>query len=53
MGFLGAVLGKAIVLGTSGVVGFIIGGPPGAGMAMAQASTAASAVGLAGVVAPL
>ena len=53
MGFLGAVLGKAIVLGASGVVGFIVGGPPGAGMAMAKAAVAANAVGLAGVVAPL
>jgi hypothetical protein len=50
MGFLGAVLGKAIVLGSSGVVGFILDDPPGAGMAMAQASTLAASVGLAGVV---
>ena len=53
MGFLGAVLGKAIVLGASGAVGFIIGGPAGAGMAMAKTATAATAVGLAGTLAPL
>ena len=53
MGFLGAVLGKAIVLGAAGTVGFIVGGPAGAGMAMAKATVAANAVGLAGVVAPL
>ena len=44
---------KAIVLGASGAVGFIMGGPAGAGMAMAQGYTASSAVALAGVVAPL
>ena len=52
MGFLGAILGKAIVLGASGAVGFIIGGPAGEN-GYGPGSTAASAVGLAGVVAPL
>ena len=53
MGLLGAILGKIIVLGVAGAVGFLGGGPVGAGVAMSQAAVAANTAGLVGVVAPL
>jgi len=53
MALLGAFLGNAVVLLSSGAVGFILGGPVGAGIAMSQATVAANAAGLVGVLAPL
>jgi len=53
MGAIGYIVGKTIILGTAGIGGFITGGPVGAGIAMSQAVTAAHAVGLAALLAPL
>ena len=53
MGLLGAILGKVIVLGVAGAVGFVTGGPVGAGIAVSQAAVAANTAGLVGAVAPL
>lgn len=53
MGLLGFVVGKVIILGAAAAVGFVTGGPVGAGIAVSQASVAAHAVGLAGMAAPL
>jgi len=53
MGILGALLGKAIVLVVAGGVGFVLGGPIGAGIAVSQAAVAANTAGLVGMVAPL
>ena len=53
MGFLGALLGKVIVLGIAGICGFVVGGPIGAGMAMSHAAVAANTAAVVGMVAPL
>lgn len=53
MGLLGFVLGKVVILGAAATVGFITGGPVGAGIAVSQASVAAHSVALAGALAPL
>lgn len=53
MGVLGSVLGRALTLAVAGGVGFILGGPVGAGVAMSQAAVAAHTAGLVGMLAPL
>jgi len=53
MGFLGALLGKVVVIAVAGVAGFVVGGPPGAGVAIAHAAVAANTAGLVGWLAPL
>ena len=53
MAILGSILGRALTLAVAGGVGFILGGPVGAGIAMSQATVAAHAAGLAGLLAPL
>ena len=53
MAALGAFLGKVIVMGVAGTVGFISGGPVGAGLAMSNAAVAAHTASLVGLVAPL
>jgi len=53
MAAVGAFLGKVLVLGVSGTVGFITGGPVGAGLAMSNAAVAAHTASLVGMLAPL
>ena len=37
MGYIGAIIGKTVVLGTSAAAGFVCGGPAGAVIAMTNA----------------
>lgn len=53
MGALGFFLGRALAFGVAGAVGFITGGPVGAGIAMSNAAVAAHTASLAGMLAPL
>jgi len=53
MGFLGSVLGRVLTLGVAAVAGFAVGGPAGAGLAMANAAVASHTAGLVGLLAPL
>jgi hypothetical protein len=53
MGILGSFLGRVVTLGVAAAVGFIAGGPVGAGLAMSNAAVAAHTAGLVGLLAPL
>ena len=53
MGVFGFILGKTILIGVSGGIGFIVGGPIGAAMAMSEACAVSHAVDLALLVSPL
>lgn len=53
MGVVGSFLGKGLVMLTAGTVGFILGGPVGAGIAMSEAAVTSHVMSLVGLLAPL